>query len=180
VINFTGVIGMINYNYELRGGNHNRYVAYVDDLRPCLWKQTVVEGILRKKLNIIVEVLCLQLKGKDVDISSIIESTAKELQDIFYGRNQHYRSSTWNSEKRLGDAIARGTGFECGTHNAAYSAALCMLYEFSNAYLAYENEEIGDECDDDYEKEVDHIIAFYVALYIGKKNQQENSLIKTM
>ena len=49
------------------------------------------------------------------------------------------------------------------------SAALCMLYDFSKAYLAYESEEIGDESDDDYEKEVDHIIAFYVSLYIGKK-----------
>jgi hypothetical protein len=44
-----------------------------------------------------------------------------------------------------------------------------MLYEFSKTYLAYENEEIGDECDDDYEKEVDHIIAFYVSIYTGKK-----------
>jgi hypothetical protein len=167
--NFTGVIGMINNNYELRGDNRSHYVAYVDDHRPFLWKPTVVEGILRKKLNIIVEARCQQLKGKDVDISSIIESTAKELQDIFYGRNQHYRSSTWNSEKWLGDAIARETDFECEAHNAAYSAALCMFYEFSKAYLAYESEEIGDESDDDYEKEVDHIIAFYVSLYIGKK-----------
>ena len=169
MIDFTGVIGMINYNYELRGNNRSRYVAYVDDHRPFLWKPTVVESILRKKLNIIVEARCQQLKGKDVDMSSIIESTAKELQDIFYGRNQHYRSSTWNSEKRLGDAIASGTGFECKAHDAAYCAALSMLYEFSKTYLAYENEEIGDECDDDYEKEVDQIIAFYVSLYMGKK-----------
>ena len=160
---------MINYNYELGGENRSHYVAYVDDHRPFLWKPTVVEGILRKKLNIIVEARCQQLKGKDVDMSSIIEFTAKELQDIFYGRNQHYRSSTWNSEKRLGDAIASGTGFECEAHDVTYSAALCMLYEFSKAYLAYENKEIGDECDDDYEKEVNHIIAFYVSLYIGKK-----------
>ena len=65
MIDFTGVIGMINYNYELSRDNHNRYVAYVDDHRPCLWKPTVVEGLLRKKLNIIVEALCQLLKGKD-------------------------------------------------------------------------------------------------------------------
>jgi hypothetical protein len=169
MIDFTGVIGMINYSYDLIGDNRSHFVAYVDDHRPFLWKPTVVEGILRKKLNIIVEARCQQLKGKDVDMSSIIESTAKELQDIFYGRNQHYRSSTWNSEKGLGDAIASGTGFECKAHDAAYCAAFSMLYEFSKIYLAYENEEIGDECDDDYEKEVDHIIAFYVSLFIGKK-----------
>jgi hypothetical protein len=169
MIDFTGVIGMINYSYELRGDDRSNYVAYVDDHRPFLWKPTVVESILRNKLNIIVEALCQQLRGKEVDIYSIIESTAKELQDIFYGRNQHYRSSTWNSEKRLGDAIASGTGFECGAHNAAYSVALCMLYEVSKAYLAYESEEISDESDEGYEKEVDHIIAFYVSLYIGKK-----------
>ena len=64
---------MINYNYELSGDNHNRYVAYVDDHRPCLWKPTVVEGLLRKKLNIIVEALCQLLKGKDVYMSSLIE-----------------------------------------------------------------------------------------------------------
>ena len=98
-------------------------------------------------------------------MSSLIESTAKELQDIFYGRNQHYRSSTWNNEKRLGAAIASGMGFECEARDAAYCAAFSMLYDFSKAYLAYENEEVGDECDD-YEKEVDHIIAFYVSLYI--------------
>ena len=160
---------MINYNYEHREEKRSHYVAYVDDHRPFLWKPTVVEGILRNKLNIIVEALCQQLRGKELDIYSIIESTAKELQDIFYGRNQHYRSSTWNSEKRLGDAIASGTGFECGAHNAAYSAALCMLYEVSKAYLAYESEEISDESDEDYAKEVDHIIAFYVSLYIGNK-----------
>jgi hypothetical protein len=169
MIDFTGVIGMINYSYDLRGDNRSHFVAYVDDHRPFLWKPTVVEGILRKKLNIIVEARCQQLKGKDVDMSSIIESTAKELKDIFYGRNQHYRSSTWNSEKGLGDAIASGTGFECEAHDAAYCAAFSMLYEFSKVYLGYENEEVGDECDDDYEKEVDHIIAFYVTLFIGKK-----------
>jgi hypothetical protein len=169
MIDFTGVIGMINYNYEPRGDNRSHYAVYVDDHRPCLWKPTVVEGILRKKLNIIVEARCQQSKGKDVDISSIIESAAKELQDIFYGLNQHYRSSTWNNEKRLGEAIVSGTGFECGPHNAAYIVALCMLYEVSKAYLAYESQEISDESDDDYKKEVDHIIAFYVSLYIGKK-----------
>jgi hypothetical protein len=169
MINFTGVIGMINYYYELRGKNPNHYFAYIDDHRPFLWKPTVVEGILRRKLNIIVEARCQQLKGKDVDLPGIIESNAKHLQDIFYGRNQYYRSSTWNSEKRLGDAIASGTGFECEAHDAAYCAALSMLYEFSKAYLAYENEEIGDEYDDNYEKEVDQIITFYVSLYIGKK-----------
>ena len=159
---------MINYNYELSRDNHNRYVAYVDDYRPCLWNPTVVEGLLRKKLNIIVEALCQQLKGKDVYMSSLIETTAKELQDIFYGRNQHYRSSTWNNEKRLGAAIASGMGFECEARDAAYCAAFSMLYEFLKTYLAYENEEIGDEYDDDYVKEVDQIIAFYVSLYIGK------------
>jgi hypothetical protein len=169
MIDFTGVIGMINYNYELSRDNHNRYVAYVDDHRACLWKPTVVEGLLRKKLNIIVEALCQLFKGKDVYMSSLIETTAKELQDIFYGRNQHYRSSTWNNEKRLGAAIASGMGFECEARDAAYCAAFSMLYEFSKAYLAYENKEIGDECDDDYEKEVNHIIAFYVSLYMGKK-----------
>ena len=160
---------MINYNYEHREEKRSHYVAYVDDHRPFLWKPTVVEGILHKKLNIIVDALCQQLKGKHVDIYSIIESNAKELQDIFYGRNQQYRSSTWNSEKYLGDAIASGMGFECGAHDAAYCAAFSMLYEFSKTYLAYENNEIDDECDDDYEKEVDHIIAFYVSLFIGKK-----------
>ena len=43
-----------------------------------------------------------------------------------------------------------------------------MLYEFLKTYLAYENEEIGDEYDDHYVKEVDQIIAFYVSLYLGK------------
>ena len=169
MIDFTGVIGMRNNNYELMGGNRSHYVAYVDDPRPFLWKPTVVEGILRKKLNIIVDARCQQLKGKDVDMSSIIEATAKELQDIFYGRNENYRSSTWNSKKWLGEAIARGTDFECEAHDAAYSAALCMLYEFSKAYLAYETEDIGDESDDKYKQEVDRIIAFYVSVYVGKK-----------
>ena len=169
MIDLTGVIGMRNNNYELMGGNRSHYVAYVDDPRPFLWKPTVVEGILRKKLNIIVDARCQQLKGKDVDMPSIIEATAKELQNIFYGRNQHYRSSTWNSKKWLGEAIARGTDFECEAHDAAYSAALCMLYEFSKAYLAYESEDIGDESDDNYKKEVDRIIAFYVSVYVGKK-----------
>ena len=169
MIDFTGVTGMINYNYKLQGDFRSHFVAYVDDHRPFLWKWAVVEDILRKKLNIIVEARCQQLKGKDVDISSIIEFSAKELQDIFYGRNPHYRSSTWNSEKGLGDAIASGTGVECEAHDAAYCAAFSMLYEFSKAYLSYENKEIGDECDDDYEKEVNQIIAFYVSLYIGKK-----------
>jgi hypothetical protein len=148
---------------------------------PCgRTKPTVVEGLLRKKLNIIVEALCQLLKGKDVYMSSLMETTAKELQDIFYGRNQHYRSSTWNNEKRLGAAIASGMGFECEARDAAYCAAFSMLFEFSKAYLAYENKEIGDECDDDYEKEVNHIIAFYVSLYMGKKNQHEISLRKIM
>lgn len=169
MIDFTGVIGMKNYNYELKGDNRSHYVAYVDDHRPFLWKPAVVEGILRKKLNIIVEALCQQLKGNDVDISSIIAANAKELQDIFYGRNQHYRSSTWNSDKRLGEAIASETGFECVAHDAAYCAAFSMLYDFSKVYLAYEIEEMGDECDDDYKNEVDRIIAFYVSLYTGKK-----------
>ncbi|MDD5265765.1 MAG: hypothetical protein PHO08_01385 [Methylococcales bacterium] len=160
---------MINNNYELSRDNCNNYVAFVDDNRPFLWKPTVVEAILRNKLNIIVEALCQQLKGKDVDMSSIIKSNAKELQNIFYGRNEHYRSSTWNSEKRLGYAIANGTDFECEAHDAAYCAGLSMLYQFSKTYLAYESEEISDESDDAYEKEVDHIIAFYVSLYIGKK-----------
>jgi hypothetical protein len=113
-------------------------------------------------------------------MSTIIESTAKDLQDIFYGRNPHYRSSTWNSEKRLGDAISSGAGFECGVHAAVYSAALCMIYDFSKAYWAYESEEIGDESDGDYEKKVDHIIAFYGSLFISKKNSPENSLRKIM
>jgi hypothetical protein len=160
---------MRNNIYEISVDNRSHHVAYVDDPRPFLSEPTVVEGILRKKLNIIVEARCQQLKGKDIDMFSIIESTAKELQDIFYGRNQHYRSSTWNSEKRLGEAIASETGFECVAHDAAYCAAFSMLYDFSKAYLDFEKEDIGDECDDDYKNEVDHIIAFYVSLYTGKK-----------
>ena len=48
-----------------------------------------------------------------------------------------------------------------------------MLYEFLKTYLTYENEEIGDEYDDNYVKEVDQIIAFYVSLYIGKNISQQ-------
>ena len=55
-------------------------------------------------------------------------------------------------------------GLECGAHDAAYCAAFSMLYEFLKTYLAYENEEIGDEYDYNYVKEVDQIIAFYVSL----------------
>jgi hypothetical protein len=157
MIDFTGVMGMINYNYEIRGDDRSHYVAYVDDKRPFLWKPTVVEAILRNKLNLIVEARCQQLKGKNVDI-----------QNIFYGRNPHYRSSTWNREQQLGAAIVSGMGLECGAQDAAYCAAFSMLYEFLKTYLAYENEEIGDEYDDNYVKEVDQIIAFYVSLYLGK------------
>jgi hypothetical protein len=91
----------------------------------------------------------------------------------FYGRNPHYRSSTWNREQRLGVAIVSGMGLECGAHDAAYCAAFAMLYEFLKTYLAYENEEIGDEYDDNYVNEVDQIIAFYVSLYIGKNISQQ-------
>jgi hypothetical protein len=168
---------MRNNNYELMGDNRSYYVAYVDDPRPFLWQPAVVEDILRKKLNIIVAARCQQLKGKDVDLSSIIEATAKELQDIFYGRNQHYRSSTWNNKKWLGEAIVRGMDFECVAHDAAYSAALSMLYEFSKAYLAYESEDIGDESDDNYKKEVDRIIAFYVSVYVGKRECEKIRVI---
>ena len=59
-------------------------------------------------------------------------------------------------------------GLECGAQDAAYCAAFAMLYEFLKTYLAYENEEIGDEYDDNYVKGVDQIIAFYASLYIGK------------
>ena len=55
-------------------------------------------------------------------------------------------------------------GLEYGAHDAAYCAAFSMLYEFLKTYLAYENEEIGDEYDANYVKEVDQIIAFYVSL----------------
>jgi hypothetical protein len=168
MIDFTGVMGMINYNYEIRGDDRSNFVAYVDDKRPFLWKPTVVEAILRDKLDLILEARCQQLKGKNVDIPIIIESTAKDLQNIFYGRNPHYRSSTWNRQQRLGVAIVSGMGLECGAQDAAYCAAFAMLYEFLKTYLAYENEEIGDEYDDNYVKEVDQIIAFYVSLYIGK------------
>jgi hypothetical protein len=96
---------MINYNYEIRGDDRSHYVAYVDDNRPFLWKPTVVEAILRNKLNLIVEARCQQLKDKNVDIPIIIESTAKDLQNIFYGRNPHYRSSTWKREQQLGAAM---------------------------------------------------------------------------
>ena len=45
---------------------------------------------------------------------------------------------------------------------------LCFMRFQKHTWLM-KIEEIGDECDDDYEKEVNHIIAFYVSLYIGKK-----------
>jgi len=102
-----------------------------------------------------------------------IKAFAKIATPRFYGRNPHYRSSTWNREQRLGVAIVSGMGLECGAHDAAYCAAFAMLYEFLKTYLTYENEEIGDEYDDNYVNEVDQIIAFYVSLYIGKNISQQ-------
>jgi len=74
--------GLLMINYEIRGDDRSHYVAYVDDNRPFLWKPTVVEAILRNKLNLIVKARCQQLKGKNVDIPIFIESTAKDLQNI--------------------------------------------------------------------------------------------------
>jgi len=137
------------------------------DEKPYLGSPSVVEGLLRDALANVILIRERQLSGENLDWKAEISKVAVAMQDIFYGRNDVYRPSPWNSEKHLGVALVDRAGIGGSTVDAVFRLMLNMFGEALTAYSKFEADENGG--DDEFVYSIDDLVVKYVSGLVGAR-----------
>ena len=95
---------------------------------------------------------------------------ARALQVTFYGANQTYLASTWNTERLLGRFLVERAGMGGATGDAVVRAGVRLARDFYEILGDYEEDAIDEAA---AKKQIDELVAVWYRLFTGRAHNIE-------
>lgn len=139
-----------------------------DETEPYdLESPNTVNNLLRRLLNSVVYLHTNSTTGGEDDFMPAVSGLCKKYQDIFYGRNDQYKKTTFFTKDELGRILTQDDEVGGSAEDAVYRLMLKMVgHFFSNAHFYFENGLIND---DEYIDRINEITYRYAEKLTGTK-----------